>query len=110
MPVVRPKIAELVFQVFGRALHPELFEFHQTRVVKRGGYEAKVQITSAGHLVTWRFGGTTLTEVAAAAHHPLPRRRRLISHRLSGECSTGPSTCSCWPSSSGVLWGSPSRS
>lgn len=87
MPVVRPKIAELVFHVYGRALHPELFEFHQTRVVERGGYEARVQITSAGHLVTWRYQGVTLTEVAAAAHHPLPQRRRLLSHRLQGECS-----------------------
>ena len=87
MPVVRPKVAELVFQVYGRALHPELFEFHQTRVVERGGYQAKVQITSAGHLVTWRYDGVTLTEVAAAAHHPLPQRRRLLSYRLQGERS-----------------------
>lgn len=87
MPIVRPKVAELIFQLYGRALHPELFEVHQTRTVSRGGYEAKVQITSAGHLVTWRHDGVTLTEVAAAANHPLPQRRRLLSHRLRGEHS-----------------------
>lgn len=86
MPIVRPKVAELVFQLYGRALHPELFDIHETRTVERGGYEAKIQITSAGHLVTWRYDGLTLTEVAAAAHHPLPQRRRLMSHRLLGEC------------------------
>lgn len=85
MPVVRPKVAELLFQVYGRALHPELFEVHQTRTIERGGYEAKIQITNAGHLVTWRYEGLTLTEVAAAANHPLPQRRRLLSHRLHGE-------------------------
>ncbi len=53
--------------------------------MERGGYHAKVQITSAGHLVTWRYGGITLTEVATSAHHPLPQRRRLICHRLQGE-------------------------
>jgi hypothetical protein len=87
LSVVRPKVAELVFQLYGRALHPELFEVHQTRTVERGGYEAKIQITNAGHLVTWRYEGITLTEVAAAANHPLPERRRLLSYRLQGERS-----------------------
>jgi len=84
---VRPRVAELVFQVYGRPLHPELFETHQTRTVRRGRYDAKVDITSAGHVVTWRCGGLTLTEVAAAAHHPLPQRRRLMNYNLRGQRS-----------------------
>ena len=35
---VRPRIAELVFQLYGRSLHPELFEVHRTRRIERGGY------------------------------------------------------------------------
>ena len=81
---VRPKIAELVFQVYGRALHPELFEIYATRHIKRGPYEANVFITSAGHVVAWQYKGLILTEVAASAHHPLPERRRLMSHGLRG--------------------------
>ena len=84
---VRPRIAELVFQLYGRTLHPELFEIHRTRRIERGGYTASVQITSAGHIVTWQYDGLTLTEVAASAQHPLPQRRRLMSHRLKGTCS-----------------------
>jgi hypothetical protein len=84
---VRPKIAELVFQLYGRSLHPELFEVQRTRQIERGGYAATVQITNAGHVITWQYGGLTLTEVAAAAHHPLPQRRRLMSHKLKGTCS-----------------------
>ena len=80
---VRPKVAELVFQLYGRPLHPELFQTYQSRYVKRGSYEAKVDITGAGHVVTWRYGGLTLTEVAASAHHPLPKRRRLMSSAVS---------------------------
>jgi hypothetical protein len=68
-------------------LHPELFEVCATQTVERGGYQAKIDITSAGHVVTWRFGDVTLTEVAASAHHPLPERRRLLSCRLKGEHS-----------------------
>ena len=82
---VRPKVAELTFQLYGRALHPELFEVYQTRQVDRGGYSAKIDITSAGHVICWRYKGITLTEVAAAANHPLPKRRRLMGHRLVGQ-------------------------
>ena len=87
MLTVRPKVAELVFQLYGRALHPELFEVYQSSTVERGGYQARIDITSAGHVVTWRYEGLTLTEVAAAAHHPLPEKRRLLKHRLRGEHS-----------------------
>ena len=84
---VRPKIAELVFQLYGRSLHPELFEIYQSRTIERGQYKATVQITSAGHLITWRCGDLLLTEVATSAHHPLPKKRRLMSYRLKGERS-----------------------
>lgn len=84
---VRPKVAELVFQLYGRSLHPELFEVHNARIVERGGYRATVQITTAGHVITWQYQGIILTEVAAAANHPLPERRRLMSHRLKGTAS-----------------------
>ena len=85
MLTVRPKVAELVFQLYGRSLHPELFEVYQSRHVERGDYEAKIDITSAGHVITWRYHGLTLTEVAASAHHPLPQKRRLLSYRLRGQ-------------------------
>ena len=84
---VRPKVAELVFQLYGRVLHPELFQVFKTQEVERGDYSAKVQITSAGHVVTWRYQGITLSEVATSAQHPLPQRRRLLSHPLKGDQS-----------------------
>ena len=84
---VRPKVAELVFQLYGRVLHPELFETLVTRSIDRGGYSASVSITQAGHLVSWRKNGLTLTEVATTAGQPLPQKRRLLSYRLSGERS-----------------------
>lgn len=101
---VRPKIAELVVQLYGRSLHPELFEVCCEKRVQRGkvvpaseqdtklalessGYEATVQITSAGHVVSWRHGGLTLTEVCTSAHQPLPLKRRLMRNRLEGSHS-----------------------
>ena len=87
MLTVRPKVAELVFRLYGRPLHPELFLVHSSRTVKRGGYQAKIDVTNAGHVVTWQYAGLTLTEVATSAHHPLPERRKLLSYRLKGERS-----------------------
>lgn len=92
---VRPKITELVFQLYGRALHPELFEVHRSKRVDRNDYKATVQITSAGHVVCWERDGLILTEVATSGHHPLPQKRRLMSHQLRGarsdkvECRAG---------------------
>ncbi len=87
MLTVRPKIAELIFRVYGRPLHPELFQVLCTRTVNRGDYQARIDITSTGHVVTWRYAGLTLTEVATSAQNPLPTRRRLMFHRLRGQMS-----------------------
>lgn len=84
MLIVRPKVAELQFSLYERSVHPELFDTYQSRTVERGGYRAQIDITSAGHVVRWTYKDTTLTEVAAAANHPLPERRRVIKHRLHG--------------------------
>ena len=82
---VRPKVAELVFQLYSRSLHPELFEVYCTRTLEHGLYQAQVDITSAGHIITWHYRNMTLTEVATGAHTPLPQKRRLFSYRLEGE-------------------------
>jgi hypothetical protein len=82
---VRPKVAEMTFQLFGRPLHPELFVIFESCTIERGGYAVRIDITGAGHVVTWRYAGLTLTEVAAAAHHPLPKMRRLMAHPLKGQ-------------------------
>ena len=81
----RPKIAELTLRLYGRSLHPELFEVLQTREIERGGYRAITKVTSAGHVVTWRYAGVTLTEVAAPGNQPLPAKRRLMSRAFGAE-------------------------
>lgn len=95
MLTARPKVAELVFHLYGRPLHPELFQILQSRTIERKNYVAQIDITSAGHLVRWQSDGTTLTEVATSAHHPVPEQRRYISSPLRGkrqerfECENG---------------------
>jgi hypothetical protein len=86
---VRPKVAELVFQLYGRPLHPELFEVCSSRVVERGEFQAKIDITRTGHVIAWRHAGLTLTEVLTSAHHPLPEKRRLMSYKVKGQRTDG---------------------
>ena len=82
---VRPKVTELAFQLYGRALHPELFDTFLSRTLQRESYSARIDITGAGHVISWRVGGMTLTEVATSSQNPLPQRRRLMYYKLRGE-------------------------
>jgi hypothetical protein len=84
---LRPRVSDLVFQLYGRPLHPELFDILAQRKIQRGDFELTVRITRTGHVVSWDSRDVHLTEVAAAADQPLPERRRLLSHRLRQEHS-----------------------
>ena len=90
--LLRPRVADLVFQVYGRPLHPELFDILAVRKFSREDYELTVRITRTGHVISWENRDVCLTEVAAAAEQPLPEKRRLLSYRLRGEHS-GTLTC-----------------
>jgi hypothetical protein len=83
--LTRPRVNDLVFQVFGRPLHPELFDILATRKVQREDYELTVRITRTGHVISWDNGEVHLSEVAAAGDAPLPEKRRLLNWRLRGE-------------------------
>jgi hypothetical protein len=94
--LVRPPVSELVFQVYGRPLHPELFDILAVRKVRREDYELTVRITRTGHVISWENRDVYLTELAAAEQpeHPLPEKRRLLAYRLRGEhCGTLPCAC-----------------
>lgn len=81
---VRPKVAELAFHAFSRSLHPELYTVHKTRKIERSRYEARIDITNCGHVITWNARGATVCEVATSAHQPLPTKRCLLSLPLKG--------------------------
>jgi hypothetical protein len=84
---VRPRVSELVFQLYSRPLHPELFEILAVRSIQHNGANLTVRITRTGHVISWESTGVHLTEVTAAADPKLPEQRRLLSHRLRGEHS-----------------------
>src|SRR5260370_1718489 len=82
---LRPRVSDLVFQLYGRPLHPEFFDILAVRKIQREDYELTVRITRTGHVITWENRHTHLTEVTAAADQLLPEKRRLLHYRLRGE-------------------------
>jgi hypothetical protein len=84
---LRPPVRDLVFHLYGRPLHPELFDILSVRKIRREDYELTVRITRTGHVISWENRDVHLTEVAAAMDQPLPQKRRLLDHRLRGEHS-----------------------
>ena len=81
---VRPKITDLNFHLFGRAIHPELFNASVRRFIERENYRLALNITTAGHLIEFEHDGLVLTEVSATKHQPLPQTMRLISRAIEG--------------------------
>jgi Protein of unknown function DUF2617 len=82
---LRPRVSDLIFQLYARPLHPELFDILAVRKIQREDYDLTVRITRTGHVISWENRHVHLTEVAAAAEQPLPEKRRLLSYRLRGE-------------------------
>lgn len=82
--LVRPRVADLHFQLYGRPLHPELFDILAVRRLERDHYQLAVHITRTGHVISWRHDEQCLTE-AADAGADLAQSRRLLSCRLRGQ-------------------------
>ncbi|MCA9117357.1 MAG: DUF2617 family protein [Planctomycetaceae bacterium] len=83
----RPDVTSLVFHVYDRSVHPELFRMSSEREICFDRYTAVIRICDAGHTVSFRTGDTTLTEVCSTSDQPLPQRHRLLERRLRG-CRT----------------------
>jgi hypothetical protein len=86
---IRPRVSDLVFKLYGRPLHPELFDIVAERRVRSGDYHLVVRVTRTGHVISWEDRDVHLTEVTAAADQELPEKRRLLSNRLRGERCNG---------------------
>jgi hypothetical protein len=91
---LRPRVADLVFRVYDRPLHPELVEAVAVRRVCHDGSTLTVRITATGHQLEWSQGPTFLTELTACEDLPLPEAGRKLTHRFRGEqrgrCQLGP--------------------
>lgn len=81
----RSRVADLAFQVFARAIHPDWFAVRGHRRIKKGAWEADIRIVEGGHAVTWRAGQVVLTEVISGPETPLPESGLLLHSAVSRE-------------------------
>lgn len=81
MPVhdIRPAATDLHYQLYARALHPELFDVRATRAIDHGNYQLLLRICEAGHLVELRRNGETLVEVNVDEGREIPTRGRCLT-------------------------------
>lgn len=81
MPVhdLRPAATDLHYQVYARALHPELFDVRATRAIAHGGYQLLLRICESGHLVELRRNGEILVEVNVDEGREIPTRGRCLT-------------------------------
>ena len=84
VPLVRPKVAEIVFRLYDRPLHPELFDAVAARSVARDDGRLTVRLTRTGHALSWIGSGVHLEEVIASAGAELPEAGLRLAHRFDG--------------------------
>jgi hypothetical protein len=79
---LRPNVSELVFHLFERSLHPELFAFQRVETIRTEKFRAHIRICDAGHVVEFHTGKLLLTEVLSGRHQLLPSRQQILERRV----------------------------
>jgi len=80
----RPDVKTLVFRLFSRSVHPELFDVRERVTVRQDHYSAMLLLCDAGHVIIFRHNTQTLSEVTTSADRPLPHNRQVLGRRLKG--------------------------
>lgn len=70
-------VSQLMFHLYGRSLHPELFVICDEREVWRDDYRAIFRIVEGGHVISFQSHRRTLTEAVLVCGQELPVQRRI---------------------------------
>ncbi len=68
----RSRVADLSFQVFGRAIHPDWLAVCKHLRLMRTGWEADVRLIEGGHAIVWSSGACRVSEILSGPETPLP--------------------------------------
>jgi len=82
------RVADLLFQVYNRPLHPDWFTTRSFRRIEHQGWEADLRIIEGGHAVVFRSGTIVLTEILRGSDLELPVVGRIFQAGLGRERST----------------------
>ena len=84
LPQINVAIDELMFSLFQRPLHPELFQIYASRHLNTEKYESIIWVTGCTHVVSVFSGDICLTEVVSAPGQMLPSRGLLERFQFRG--------------------------
>jgi hypothetical protein len=76
------KASRQSFMLYARSLHPELFDICVEREIFRDFYEADFWVIGSSHVVSFRAGPKTLTEVLADSATELPVQHKIGAFRF----------------------------
>lgn len=82
--VVRPKVANLAFHVYGRSVHPELFHSYAKKEIAHNDCKIVLRLGETGHMLTFQYDQYIITELMATTKQSLPQRKRLIDQQIRG--------------------------
>jgi hypothetical protein len=73
-----------MLHVYGRSVHPELVHVFAETDVWQESYLARLRICDAGHTISFRYDGRTVTELTATRDQLLPQKKRFLEKSLRG--------------------------
>ena len=85
IPKTNIAIDELMFSLYQRPLHPELFEIKAKRHLKTENYETIVWETGCSHMISVFVGDMCLSEVIANSKQLLPKRGLVERFKFKGQ-------------------------
>lgn len=81
----KQRVDELLFCLYQRPIHPELFQIQRIKRLRQARYQAEIWITGLSHVVTVQAGKQILTELVVEEAGLLPKNGLTTSFRFRGE-------------------------
>jgi len=79
------RVEELLFCLYQRPLHPELFDIHRVKRIEQNRYSAEIWVLGLAHVITVQCGDQILTELITEDSELLPKAGLATSFRFRGE-------------------------
>lgn len=79
------QVEELLFCLYQRPIHPELFDIRMVRRIEQARYQAEIWVLGLAHVVTVQIGNQILTELITEDPELLPKAGMAASFRFRGE-------------------------
>ncbi len=80
----RSDISKLMFELYSRSVHPELYQSYAELEINHNYFTANISICDFGHVISVRDDFQTVTEVSTMLGYPLPECERTLFKKLQG--------------------------